>query len=378
MDVAQDEVPTSGDVRLVTAAQMRTTLPARSTALALVRRTREALARIVRRDDGRIALIVGPCSIHDPHAALDYARRLARLRDMHRDAVEIVMRVYLEKPHTALGWTGLINDPRLDGSRRIGEGLQRGRQLLLDIHEVGMPAAMEFVDLMTVRYFDDLVSWAAIGARTAQSQMHRQAASGLAMPIGFKNGTDGNVDVAIEAAVAARSPQRYLALSVNGRIETVESEGNAAAHVVLRGGEQPNYDSDSVDSACAALARAGVRDAVVVDAGHGNSGHVASAQVDVCRDLAQQIAGGERRIAGVMIESHLAHGRQNVDTPARLAYGQSITDECLGWSETADMIHLLAAAVRARRRAALESDALAARTAHALWRQRTGRGERRC
>jgi len=378
MDVAQNEVPTSGDVRLVTAAQMRTTLPARSTALALVRRTREALARIVRRDDGRIALIVGPCSIHDPHAALDYARRLARLRDMHRDAVEIVMRVYLEKPHTALGWSGLVNDPRLDGSRRIGEGLQRGRQLLLDIHEVGMPAAMEFVDLMTVRYFDDLVSWAAIGARTAQSPMHRRAASGLAMPIGVKNGTDGNVDVAIEAAAAARSPQRYLALSMNGRIETVESEGNAAAHVVLRGGEQPNYDSDSVDSACAALARAGMRDAVVVDAGHGNSGHIASAQVDVCRDLAQQIAGGERRIAGVMIESHLAHGRQDVDTPARLVYGQSITDECLGWSETADLIHLLAAAVRARRRAALESDALAARTAHALWRQRTGPRERRC
>ncbi|MBU6488756.1 MAG: 3-deoxy-7-phosphoheptulonate synthase, partial [Burkholderiales bacterium] len=252
--------------RLITAARLRALLPSSGAALSLVRDTRQALTRIVAREDTRLALIVGPCSVHDARAALDYARRLAPLRDAYRDALEIVMRVYLEKPRTTLGWKGLINDPDLDGSYRIDEGLQRARQLLLDIHALGVPAATEFLDLMTVRYVDDLVSWAAIGARTTESPMHRQAASGLPMPIGFKNGTDGNVKVAVDAIAVARAPHHYLAVSMDGRIEVASSRGNSAAHIVLRGGRKPNYDRASLDAACAELERARMKPAVLVDA----------------------------------------------------------------------------------------------------------------
>ncbi len=347
--------------RLITAAHLRALLPSSPTALSLVRDTRQALTRIVAREDTRLALIVGPCSVHDARAALDYARRLAPLRDAYRDALEIVMRVYLEKPRTTLGWKGLINDPDLNGSYRIDEGLQRARQLLLDIHALGVPAATEFLDLMTVRYVDDLVSWAAIGARTTESPMHRQAASGLPMPIGFKNGTDGNVKVAIDALAVARAPHHYLAVSMDGRIEVASSRGNSAAHIVLRGGRKPNYDSASLDAACAELERARMRPAVLVDASHGNSGKVARAQLDVCADLARRIAEGETRVAGVMVESNLAPGRQDIVPGAPLAYGQSVTDECLGWGDTVELIRLLARAVRTQRRTALFRDASASR-----------------
>ncbi|MGG1949316.1 3-deoxy-7-phosphoheptulonate synthase [Trinickia sp. NRRL B-1857] len=339
--------------RLITAAQLRALLPPSPPLLALVRETRESLTRIVAREDSRLAVIVGPCSIHDPRAALDYARRLGPLREAYRDALEIVMRVYLEKPRTTLGWKGLINDPDLDGSYRIDEGLQRARQLLIDIHALGVPAATEFLDLMTVRYIDDLVSWAAIGARTTESPMHRQAASGLPLPIGFKNGTDGDVKVALEALAAARAPHHYLTVSMDGRIEAVSSRGNCAAHIVLRGGLRPNFDRATIDTVCGALARSGIAPSVVVDASHGNSGKVARAQVDVCADLAQRISNGETRVAGVMIESNLAPGRQDVVHGVPLVYGKSITDECLGWSDTVDLIRLLARAVRTQRRTAL-------------------------
>ena len=295
--------------RLITAAQLRGLLPPSQPLLALVRDTRESLRRIVAREETRLALIVGPCSVHDPRAALDFARRLAPLRDAYRDALEIVMRVYLEKPRTTLGWKGLINDPDLDGSFRIDEGLQRARQLLLDIHALGVPAATEFLDLLTVRYVDDLISWAAIGARTTESPMHRQAASGMTLPIGFKNGTDGNVKVAIDALTAARAPHHYLTVSMDGRIEAVSSRGNPAAHVILRGGLKPNYDRASVDAVCASLARSGMTPSVVVDASHGNSGRIARAQIDVCADLALRISEGETRIAGVMIVCAHAPGR---------------------------------------------------------------------
>lgn len=347
--------------RLITAAQLRALLPPSASALALVHDTRVSLARIVARQDTRLALIVGPCSVHDARGALDYARRLAPLREAYRDALEIVMRVYLEKPRTTLGWKGLINDPDLDGSYRIDEGLQRARQLLIDIHALGVPAATEFLDLMTVRYVDDLVSWAAIGARTTESPMHRQMASGLALPIGFKNGTDGNLKVALDALAAARAPHHYLTVSMDGRIEAVSSRGNPAAHVVLRGGRRPNYDRASIDAVCSALARGGMTPSVMVDASHGNSGKVARAQVDVCVDLARRIAEGEPRIAGVMIESNLAPGRQDIVPGVPLAYGQSVTDECLGWSDTVDLIRLLARAVRTQRRTALYREALAPR-----------------
>jgi 3-deoxy-7-phosphoheptulonate synthase len=348
--------------RLITAAQLRALLPPSATALALVRETRQALGRILTREDTRLALIVGPCSVHDARAALDYARRLAPLRDAYRDALEIVMRVYLEKPRTTLGWKGLINDPNLDGSYQIDEGLQRARQLLIDIHALGVPAATEFLDLMTVRYVDDLISWAAIGARTTESPMHRQAASGFALPIGFKNGTDGNVKIAIDALAVARAPHHYLNVSMDGRIEVASSKGNPGAHVVLRGGRKPNYDNASLDAACAALVRARMAPAVVIDASHGNSGKVARAQVDVCVDLARRIAEGEKRIAGVMVESNLAAGRQDIVPGVPLAYGQSVTDECLGWNDTVELIRLLARAVRTQRRTALFRSALASRT----------------
>lgn len=343
--------------RLITASQLRALLPPSQPLLALVRDTRESLRRIVAREETRLAVIVGPCSVHDARAALDYARRLAPLRDAYRDALEIVMRVYLEKPRTTLGWKGLINDPNLDGSFRIDEGLQRARQLLIDIHALGVPAATEFLDLMTVRYIDDLVSWASIGARTTESSMHRQAASGMTLPVGFKNSTDGNVKVAIDAVTAARAPHRYLTVSMDGRIEAVSSHGNPAAHIVLRGGVKPNYDRASVDAVCASLMRNGMTPSVVVDASHGNSGKVARVQVDVCSDLACRISEGETRIAGVMIESNLSPGRQEIVPGAPLAYGQSITDECLGWTDTVDLIRLLARAVRTQRRTALARDA---------------------
>ncbi|CAB3679994.1 3-deoxy-7-phosphoheptulonate synthase [Trinickia soli] len=347
--------------RLITAAQLRALLPPSGSALGLVLETRQALSRIVAREDARLALIVGPCSVHDARAALDYARRLAPLRDAYRDALEIVMRVYLEKPRTTLGWKGLINDPNLDGSSRIDEGLRRARQLLIDIHALGVPAATEFLDLMTVRYVDDLISWAAIGARTTESPMHRQAASGLALPIGFKNGTDGNVKVAIDALSVARAPHHYLTVSMDGRIEAASSRGNPAAHVVLRGGRKPNYDRASVDAVCDALERARLVPSVVIDASHGNSGKVARAQVDVCTDIAARIADGETRIAGVMVESNLAPGRQDIVSGTPLAYGQSVTDECLGWNDTVELIRLLARAVRTQRRTALFRGAQASR-----------------
>jgi 3-deoxy-7-phosphoheptulonate synthase len=247
----------------------------------------------------------------------------------------------------------LINDPDLDGSYRIDEGLQRARQLLIDIHALGVPAATEFLDLMTVRYIDDLVSWAGIGARTTESPMHRQAASGLPLPIGFKNGTDGNIAIALDALAAARAPHHYLTVSIDGRIEAVASRGNPAAHIVLRGGRKPNFDHATIDAVCGALERNGMTPSVVVDASHGNSGKVARVQVDVCADLAQRISNGESRIAGVMIESNIAPGRQEIVPGVPLAYGKSITDECLGWSDTVDVIRLLARAVRTQRRTAL-------------------------
>ena len=335
-----------------TAAQLRASLPVTGEAAALVRRTQESLARILAGHDDRLALIVGPCSIHDANAALDYAARLARMRGKHADALEIVMRVYFEKPRTTVGWKGWINDPMLDGTFRIETGLRVARRLLVDIHALGVPAATEFLDLMTVPYLDDLVSWCAIGARTTESQTHRQTASGLAAPVGFKNSTDGNVRIAIDAVEAARSAHHYLAPSDDGALEIVATRGNRSAHVVLRGGKVPNYDAPSVASACAELRRAGLPAHVVVDASHGNSGKRAQAQIGVCEDIAKRLAHGESHVAGLMLESHLVEGRQDIGPGASLVYGQSITDACLGWSDTVELVERLADAVRERRRLA--------------------------
>ncbi|MFT4191717.1 MAG: 3-deoxy-7-phosphoheptulonate synthase [Comamonas sp.] len=330
--------------------------PIRGTASeALVSETRHAIKDIIHGQDDRLLVVVGPCSIHDPQAALDYARRLKPLRERHAGTLEIVMRVYFEKPRTTVGWKGLINDPYLDGSFRIDEGLRIARQLLLDINRLGVPAASEFLDTISPQYIGDLISWGAIGARTTESQVHRELASGLSAPIGFKNGTDGNIRIATDAIQAAARGHHFLSVQKNGLVAVVETAGNPDCHVILRGGKTPNYDAASVTAACAELDKAGLPARLMVDCSHANSLKQHERQVDVARDVAQQVAGGSAGIFGVMIESHLQAGAQKFtpgsDDVAALEYGKSITDACLGWEPSVDVIEQLAQAVAARRAA---------------------------
>ncbi len=317
--------------------------------------SRAAVRSIVRNDDDRLLVVIGPCSIHDPRAALEYAARLVEQRERLRDTLEIVMRVYFEKPRTTLGWKGLINDPYLDESCRINEGLRIARSLLIDIARLGVPAGSELLDTMSPQYLADLVAWGAIGARTTESQVHRELASGTSAPIGFKNGTDGNVRVAIDAMLSARAPHNFLGIHKNGHVAMVRTRGNPDCHLILRGGRTPNYDSASVDAACRALADSDCRPSLMIDLSHANSGKQALRQREVADAVCAQIAGGSRAVLGVMIESHLVDGRQpftpGVDDPASLAYGQSITDACLGWDDSVRLLESLDAAVRMRRRA---------------------------
>ena len=317
----------------------------------LVADTRQALHRIIHGDDDRLLLVIGPCSIHDPKAALEYAQRLAVLRKQHAGELEVVMRVYFEKPRTTVGWKGYINDPRLDGSFRINEGLRRARQLLLDIAALGLPAGTEFLDLLSPQYFSDLIAWGAIGARTTESQSHRQLASGLSCPVGFKNGTDGGVQVAADAMVAASSAHAFMGMTKMGVAAIFETRGNADCHVILRGGRTPNFDAQSVDAACAVLRKGGLREQVMIDCSHANSAKQPRRQIEVGRDIAQRIAAGERRITGVMIESHLHEGRQDLCPGQSLQPGISITDACLAWDDTLPLLQELAQAMRARRAA---------------------------
>jgi 3-deoxy-7-phosphoheptulonate synthase len=321
---------------------------------ALIGDTRRAVRRIMEGDDDRLLVIVGPCSIHDPAAALDYARRLREQRERHAKDLEIVMRVYFEKPRTTVGWKGLINDPYLDESYRIHEGLRIARQLLVDINRLGVPAGSEFLDTISPQYIGDLIAWGAIGARTTESQVHRELASGLSAPIGFKNGTDGNIKIAIDAIQAAARPHHFLSVHKNGQVAIVETKGNKDCHVILRGGKAPNYDADSVAAACKEIEAAKLPCRLMVDASHANSSKQHQRQVEVMKDVARQLAAGSRCIFGVMIESHLADGAQKFspgkDDPAKLAYGQSITDACLAFDSTVPVLDDLAAAVRARRK----------------------------
>ena len=319
----------------------------------LVDDTRERIRRILRGQDDRLLVVIGPCSIHDPAAALDYARRLKDLRETYKDTLEVVMRVYFEKPRTTVGWKGLINDPYLDGSFRIDEGLRMARHLLLEINRLGVPAGSEFLDVISPQYIGDLISWGAIGARTTESQVHRELASGLSAPIGFKNGTDGNIRIATDAIQAAARPHHFLSVHKNGQVAIVETAGNPDCHVILRGGKAPNYDAASVEAACKDLEAAKLPASLMVDCSHANSSKQHQRQVDVARDIADQMASGSRRIFGVMVESHLCAGAQKFspgqDDPARLAYGQSITDACLGWDDSAEVLKLLSQAVAKRR-----------------------------
>jgi 3-deoxy-7-phosphoheptulonate synthase len=311
---------------------------------------REAIHRILHGMDDRLVVVIGPCSIHDPKAGLEYAQRLLEQRRLHAADLEIVMRVYFEKPRTTVGWKGLINDPDLDGSFRINHGLRLARQLLLDICELGVPAGCEFLDMITPQYLADLVSWGAIGARTTESQVHRELASGLSCPVGFKNGTDGNVRIAVDAIRAAMQPHHFLSVTKAGHSAIVSTRGNEDCHVILRGGAAPNYDAGSVHAACEELSRAGLAQRLMIDASHANSNKSPERQIEVCADIARQLAQGEERIIGAMIESHLVGGRQDLVAGTALTYGQSITDACLGWEGSLECLQTLADGVRERRR----------------------------
>ncbi|SFV29765.1 3-deoxy-D-arabinoheptulosonate-7-phosphate synthase [Devosia crocina] len=312
---------------------------------------RHDLHNILQGQDDRLAVIVGPCSIHDPKAAMDYAQRLVTLRETLGSRLEIIMRVYFEKPRTTVGWKGLINDPDLDGSFNITQGLHTARTLLLDIANLGLPAACEFLDMTTPQYIADLVSWAAIGARTTESQIHRELASGLSCPVGFKNGTDGNVKIALDAVLSAGQPHHFMAVTKDGRSAIAATTGNEDCHIILRGGKTTNYDAHSVDEAANAAGKAGVNPAIMIDASHANSAKKPENQPLVLADIGAQLAAGDKRIIGVMIESNLVAGRQDLEPGKDLVYGQSITDGCIDWSTTVTALEALAEAVEKRRAA---------------------------
>ena len=317
---------------------------------------RQAIHRILHGADDRLLVVMGPCSIHDVKAAKEYAGKLRREKERLAGELLVVMRVYFEKPRTTVGWKGLINDPDLDGSFRINDGLRIARHLLLDLDEMGVPVGCEFLDMITPQYIGDLVAWGAIGARTTESQIHRELASGLSCPVGFKNGTDGNVRVAVEAIRAARAPHHFLSVTKAGHSAIVSTAGNEDCHIILRGGAKPNYDAASVDTAARSLAEAGVPARLMVDFSHGNSSKQPEKQVDVGQDVAGQIAGGEARIFGIMAESHLKAGRQDLVPGKELTYGMSITDGCIGWEESRKLLGVLADAVSQRRLKAQQAE----------------------
>ena len=320
----------------------------------LISKTRGKIRDIIHGKDDRLLVIIGPCSIHDPRAALEYCQRLLVERERLSGELEIVMRVYFEKPRTTVGWKGLINDPYLDESYRIEEGLRIARQVLMEINRLGMPAGSEFLDVISPQYIADLISWGAIGARTTESQVHRELASGLSAPIGFKNGTDGNIKIATDAIQAASRPHHFLSVHKNGQVSIVETKGNKDCHVILRGGKEPNYEASFVDAACAELAAAKLPASLMVDLSHANSSKKHERQIVVADNIAEQIESGSRKVFGVMIESHLNDGAQKFtpgkDDPNKLEYGKSITDACINWEDSVNVLQRLATAVKARRK----------------------------
>lgn len=344
-----DDVRVREIKELVPPAHILREFPASDRAVELTFETRRDIHRILHGSDDRLLVVVGPCSIHDVNAAQEYAARLRKLREALIDDLVIVMRVYFEKPRTTVGWKGLINDPMLDGSFKINEGLRTARHLLMDLNEMGIPAGTEFLDLITPQYFADLISWGAIGARTTESQVHRELASGLSCPVGFKNGTDGNLKIAVDAIRASRQPHHFLSVTKGGHSAIVATNGNEDCHVILRGGKSPNFDAHSVDAAAKELAAAGLEQRIMIDFSHANSQKDPQKQLAVNTDVAAQISAGDQRISGVMIESHLVAGRQDLKPGCTLTYGQSITDGCVSWEDSELMLHELATAVRARR-----------------------------
>jgi 3-deoxy-7-phosphoheptulonate synthase len=347
--------PLTSDLRirkiepLATPAELIEELPCDDAASDTVSRSRAALHEILHGRDDRLAVVIGPCSIHDPKAAIEYAQRLRPLRDALGGELEIIMRVYFEKPRTTVGWKGLINDPHLDGSFRINEGLALARGLLRDINLMGLPAGCEYLDVISPQYISDLVAWGAIGARTTESQIHREMASGLSCPVGFKNGTDGNIKIAVDAVGAASHPHHFLAVTKEGQSAIASTTGNPDCHVILRGGKAPNFDAANVQAASEVLAKSGLDARLMIDASHANSSKKPENQPAVIEDIATQMEAGESRIVGVMVESHLIAGRQDLVEGQSLTYGQSITDGCIGWDDSVAVLERLAAAVKARR-----------------------------
>ncbi|HAT3852758.1 MAG: 3-deoxy-7-phosphoheptulonate synthase AroG [Serratia marcescens] len=323
--------------------------PATERAAKTVSQARSAIHNILRGSDDRLLVVIGPCSIHDTQAAKEYAGRLLALREELKGELEVVMRVYFEKPRTTVGWKGLINDPQMDNSFNINDGLRLARKLLVEINDSGLPAAGEFLDMITPQYLADLMSWGAIGARTTESQVHRELASGLSCPVGFKNGTDGTIKVAIDAINAAGAPHCFLSVTKWGHSAIVNTSGNGDCHIILRGGKEPNYSAAHVKDVKAGLSKAGLPAQVMIDFSHANSSKQFKKQMDVSTDVCGQISGGEKAIIGVMIESHLVEGNQNLESGEPLVYGKSVTDGCIGWQDTETVLRDLAAAVKARR-----------------------------
>ncbi len=347
--------PNTDDLRireikeLVPPAHVFREYPTSNRAAQTTSRARQGIHRILHGADDRLLVVIGPCSIHDFDAAMDYAGRLAKAAQHHANELIVLMRVYFEKPRTTVGWKGLINDPRLDGSFRINEGVRLARRILLEINELDLPCATEFLDTITPQYTADLISWGAIGARTTESQVHRELASGLSCPVGFKNGTDGNLRIAIDAIRAAQAPHHFLSVTKLGHTAIVSTVGNEDCHVILRGGKEPNFAASYVDAACKEIASAGLAARLMIDFSHGNSSKQFKKQMDVCADVCGQLAAGDERIVGVMIESHLVEGRQDLMPEQALEYGKSITDACLGWDDSMAALDRLAAGVKARR-----------------------------
>lgn len=349
MNIRTDDTRIEQSGELFTPLQLIQDLPASEHVMRVVAQGRARIHDILRGADDRMFMIVGPCSIHDPDAALEYARRLKPLADELQHDLVVVMRVYFEKPRTTVGWKGLINDPHLNESFDINTGLRLARKLLIDINHIGLPCATEFLDLISPQYIADLVAWGAIGARTTESQSHRQLASGLSCPVGFKNGTDGNLRIAVDAIKAAESRHHFISITKAGHVGVFSTSGNEDTHVILRGGKAPNYDAANVEAACQDLAAAGLRPQVMVDFSHANSNKEYQRQIEVGQNIAAQVAGGDIRIIGAMLESHLNPGRQDLVVGQPLAYATSITDACIGWEDTEPLLRMLAAAVRKRR-----------------------------
>ncbi|WP_438971337.1 3-deoxy-7-phosphoheptulonate synthase [Methylophaga sp.] len=344
-----DDLRITGIQEVIPPAQLHEELPITDQASETVFNARNSTQNILQKDDDRLIVIVGPCSIHDPNAAREYATRLKPLMDELSDELHIVMRVYFEKPRSVVGWKGLINDPYLDGSFKINDGLLIARKLLLDLAEMGIPSATEYLDLISPQYVADLVSWGAIGARTTESQAHRELASGLSCPVGFKNATDGGLQIAVDACLSASKPHHFMSVTKEGRSAIFSTTGNPDCHVILRGGREPNFDAASVEAAAEVIGRSGQDVRMMIDCSHANSGKNHIQQETVCRDVASQVAHGDKRIIGLMLESNLVEGRQNAEQGKELVYGQSITDACMAWDNTDILLRELAQSVKQRR-----------------------------